>query len=522
MRKILVVLAVLHSVFAFAAQYELREEFRQDVIDFEEEPKRFIRQNFSIKPGKTAVASLSHNYIINDNEHIFTGYLNLQNENERFKLVAGNFNINFGSGLFFGTRQYISQDPFASRPFPMSGKFIAPSGSANPVYSLCGLAVSVTLAQTLDISVFASLRRRYTREDYYENEKVPSSITSINSRAAPEGLYCEPVFIRDAGCSVALNTENFYSALFIYYEDVKDMAGDDIVWEYAKGYSSEDGIRSAFGTSGYLRYTDDYVFVYCEAGLSFTQRYVADSNNYDIGGYAVSTGFRFRNRTAAFSLYSLTTGSSFYAPEASENMFPRHECHASASLKVLEFMQLGGSASYEHKDYPGKTEAALSTAVKEGVFAVVGNKKLEAKGSFNISSNDKAAGRNRQFREAASLSWMFAKKISLVAKGQWTHKDEGAVSWSSGGGIIGEAYNSFRFGFDTTFYNIKGPAIYATVLPAENALVSTTYIGNSCIASVFKISIKFNDVRFTARYRQFYEGNEFGASRFEFMGRAVF
>lgn len=523
MRKVLVVLTLLWPAALFAAQYELREEYRFDVVDFEEDPKHFWRQNFSVKPTKTTAASLSHNYIQESNDHIFTGYLNLKDEHERFRFVAGNYNINFGSGLFYGTRQYISADPFASTPFPAAANFISPSGSASPVYSLCGLGASVLLAGMFEISAFGSLRRRYILSDYYDNGKVASSMNSINARPAREGRYNEPVFIRDIGLSLALNLDSFYAAVLFYYKDVSNMSGGNIVWEYIEDDFGGEGIHGSGGSAIYFRYRDEYIFMFCEAGLSFTQHHDSDKKEPDFKAYGTSAGFRFRRRTAAFSLFSVSAGPWFYAPEASRNIYPRHESHASASVKMFGFAQLGTAASYERKEYPGKNEAALSTNIKEGLFAVIGNKTIEANTRFDISRQDKAAGRTRLTKEAAALRWMFVKNVSLIAKGQMTQRETGATSWAAGGGIQGEFFNgAFRFGFDTTYYTINGPAIYATVLPAANALVSTAYVNSSRAVSTLKFSVKFHSIRLTARLQQSFERHDFGASRMEFFGRAVF
>jgi hypothetical protein len=518
MRKILVGLFMLLCINAAAAVYEIREEYRQDVIDYESGSERFLRQNFSVKIDKSS-ASLSHNYIQERGEHLFTGYINICSPAERFRFTAGNYNINFGSGLFMGTRRYASEDPFASRPFPSAGNFISPSHSANPVYSFMGLGADFTTSPSGAVrfhgGAFVSLRKRYIHNDYYDSKKIPSSMNSVNSRTAPDGPYNEPILIRDTGAAVSLDIgKNFTAELLGYYEDLRSFTNETIAWEYKEGNRSVNGIESSKGTAIHMRYSDKYIFLFCEAGITMTGQYSEKEQR----GSAFSTGFRFRNEYAAFSLLLLSAGTHFYAPEASDSPFPRNECSAALSLKPAKFFQFGGTASYEHKEYPGRTEAALAATVRNGIFALAGGKSLEFKAGLDAVEYDKAAGRKHMTKETASVKRMFGKKFS-IGMHFLRQKMDGGSSYSGGGGIQGEPFAFLSFGIDGSYYMIKGPGIYSTVLPQENVLASTILMNSTLASSVIKLSLKYGSARFTVRYQQFYGTSE---SRVECIGRASF
>ena len=520
MRKVLVGFFILLAIAAGAADYTIREEYRQDVVDYESDPEHFWRQVFSIKMNKSASASLSHNYIQKTGEQMFTGFLNLSSPDEAFRLIAGNYNVGFGSGLFIGSRRYISDDPFAAKPFPAFGNFISPSGSASPIYSFMGLAAELKGGDETSFSggVFTSLRRRYIRRDYYDSKRVPSSMNSVNSRPATIGLYNEPVLIRDAGASVSLNMgKNFSAGLLGYCEDLKTFRDETIEWEYKSGNSWESGITKCGGGALYLRYSDKYIFMFCESGVTLSQkRPVKDET-----GAAVSAGFRFRNALSAFSLSALSAGRGFYAPEAADSPFPRKECAAAISLRALKYFEFGGTASYERKEYPGRNEAGLSSAIREGVYALASGKTFEVKAGYDEVGYNKPAGQSRIRKGTASVKQMFGKKISLNLKSVSQNKDGGPFSYSGG---IGAQYQPFTFltiGADGSAYKIKGAAIYSTVMPSENALLSSVYVNKTTASSVIRGVLKYGKARFVCRYQRFYGGG-FEKSRFECSGQAVF
>lgn len=518
-------LAVLFAEQAFAAEYEVREEYRQDVIDYDEDAKRFWRQNFAIKLNKTAVASLSHNYVRDNGEHILTGYLNIPNASSKGGIIAGNYNASFGSGLFLGARRYISADPFAATPFPTSRKFLSPSGSSSPVYSLFGLAGFISVGSEdfkFSAGIYSSVRKRYVRRDYYEAGELPLSISSVNGKTKAYGVYREPVQIKDLGFTLGADIVDCFAAgLLLYGEKLESYSGKSLVWEYNKGYFSEKGIRGCGGISAYLRYTDKYIFVFCEAGFSGKREYPKGTSRLT-EGYALAAGFRFRCEFAALSLYAADTGPEFYAPEASDSVFPTEECRAALSFSPWKRFRFGGTASYERKKYPGKYEAAPAFSRKDGLFAVLGSRPIEMKGSFDVNERNAASGFKRTMRELLECRYRPSKSLLISAKASCQQRTNTKGSWSAGAGISGELFEWLSAGLDISFYSIGGYGIYAIQLPAENALASSSYIGSTCASSAIRLVFKYKGFRFAARYQQQHTLVSIGESRMEFSGRAVF
>ena len=520
MRKVLVGFFILLAAAASAADYEIHEEYRQDVVDYESCPERFWRQIFSIKTDKSTVALLSHNYIQKTGEQMFTGFLNLYSPGKRLHFIVGNYNVGFGSGLFIGSRRYISDDPFAARPFPAFGNFLSPSGSANPIYSFMGFAAELKSGGETSFNggAFVSLRRRYIRRDYYDSKRVPSSMNSINSRAAPVGLYNTPALIRDTGVSVSFGIgKNFSAGLIGYCEDLKTMQNETIEWEYKSGNSWESGVTKCGGGALYLRYSDKYIFMFCESGVTLSQK----RPGKDESGTAISAGFRFRNPYSAFSLSALSAGRGFYAPEAADSPFPRNECAAALSLRALKYFEAGCSASYEKKEYPGRNESALSSTIREGVYILAAGKTFEVKAAYDEVGYNRPGGQSRMRKETASVKQMFGKKFSLNLKSVFQNRDGGPFSYSAGIGAQYQPFAFFTIGADGSVYKIRGPGIYSTVMPAENALLSSVYVNKTSASSVVKGVLKYNKMRFVCRYQQFYGGG-FERTRFECAGQAVF
>lgn len=529
MRKLAIIITALFAAAtvtasAAAAEYEIREEYRQDVISYDEEAARFWRQNFSVKLNKITCAFLSHNYLQAAKQHIFTGYLNIAEPKDRGGVIAGNFNANFGSGLFFGTKRYVSGDPFVGKLFSVSGKFLSPSGSASPAYCLQGLGAYVNFGgDTIKFSagVFASARKRYLRLDYFDEGKLPASITSLNGKIYKYGKYTEPVLIKDYGlCLQTVILSSLRAGLLLYGKNISAVNGNSIVWEYYENRNAEYGVTGSGGVAAYAIYSDKYVSIFCEGGVTIVNRHMEQTNIGD--AYAFAAGIRLRYSKAALSLYFANAGDRFYAPEAADNVFATKEGRLSVLLKLTASLQIGGTASYEMKKFPGKTESALPAKNREGLYALFRHRPFEIKTSFDAAENKTATGNKRTLRELIAINYKASKKFSLDVKGSAQQKTGGGMSWSAGAGILVNPVPALSFGWNTTFYYIRGSGIYDIVLPSANALASGSYTGSTTASTVVRIALRYKGVGFSARYKQEHTLTTFGESRIELSGKAAF
>jgi hypothetical protein len=271
MRKILALIIGLCAAAPAGAKYEIREEYRRDVINYDEESRSFLRQGFSADTG-AARAFLSHTYLPPERQHIFNWSLELRDHPRGVSLMAGHYNASFGSGLFLGARRYSSPDPFAARPFPSWDSFISASRSASPLYSFSGLAARHEIVMDearLETALFCTMRRRYIHFEDYDGGRVDSSMDSVNSRLERDGFYTEPVLLRDCGAAILLSCRQGLSAgLAAYGGDMRACSGRELLWDSGRGRDSESGIEGFSGSMLYMKYADDHLFAFCELGLT--------------------------------------------------------------------------------------------------------------------------------------------------------------------------------------------------------------------------------------------------------------
>ncbi len=520
MQKILVMaVTVLLVMPVHAALYELKEEYRQDVINYDDDLQQFWRQSLSVKLGSSS-AVLSHRYTPDNGKNVFAGYLDLQNQSGKLRFSAGNYNINFGTGLFLGARRYMSDDPFAAARFPDSRRFLVPV-SSSPVYCFSGLAGVYSSQQEgegLMAGTFLSYRKRYTRWDYYDERRIPSSLASVLSRTEPEGLYTCPVGIRDCGASLGYAFRNgFYAGILCYYEDMTACNDSPVTWEYDEGYFSSTGIRRNGGAGISLRYEDDRTLLYAEGGLTLRQKYDRGKE----AGWGLSCGGKFSFSRAAFNLFMTETGPGWYAPEGAESLVPRDEYGSSLTIRPADNIDFGGTVSFVRKKYPSLNEAAPASSVKEGVFVSMAGDKWRIRGSFDTVNRTAASGQSRLCREA--LVWRFSpwKKNTFSARASVQQKTGRCTSWSAGG-EYSALFSAVRFGLSTSFYSINGSGIYSTVLPSSGSIASSSFIGKTAVLSVISLEIKYGEFLLKTRYEQQYSAAGTGESRCEISGKAVY
>jgi hypothetical protein len=520
MRKILALIIALCSADAAAARYEIREEYRRDVINYDEESRSFLRQGFTADTG-AARAFLSHTYLPREEEHAFNWSLELRDLPRGNSLMAGHYTASFGSGLFLGSRRYSSPDPFASRPFPSSDSFISASRSTSPLYSFSGVAARHEILMDearLETALFCSMRKRYIHFDDYDRGRVDSSMDSVNSRLERDGFYAEPVLLRDCGAAILLSYRQGLSAgVAAYGGDMRSCSGRELIWDGGKGKSSDSGIAEFSGSMLYMKYADDHLFSFCELGLAR-----AGGNDDLTGGYGFSAGSRFRSRMSALRFLVTRTGAGFYAPGGADGPFPREECDFSASLRPHENIVAGISASYEHRSVPGKTDACLKTSRREGFFIDISGGGLQWKSAIDLLLRDEARGARTISREESSLKWNPEGDLSLMAKGSNQHEGAESLSWSVGGGLQYRIISRFFLGLDISFFSIGGSSVYSGALPAENALASGSFIDKTSLVAVMKAQIYSGNFRFSMRFQQSRTGDSFGRGSLDLMAGVRF
>jgi hypothetical protein len=407
MRKILALIIGLCAAAPAGAKYEIREEYRRDVINYDEESRSFLRQGFSADTG-AARAFLSHTYLPPERQHIFNWSLELRDHPRGVSLMAGHYKRQFRKRTFPGRARYSSPDPFAARPFPSWDSFISASRSASPLYSFSGLAARHEIVMDearLDTALFCSMRRRYIHFEDYDGGRVDSSMDSVNSRLERDGFYTEPVLLRDCGAAILLSCRQGLSAgLAAYGGDMRACSGRELLWDSGRGRDSESGIEGFSGSMLYMKYADDHLFAFCELGLTRSGR--GKGGNDDLsGGYGFSAGTRFRSRLSALRFLLTRTGTGFYAPGGADGPFPRDECDFSASQRLHENITAGLSASYEHRRVPGKNDPCLKTSRREGFFVDISGRNLKWKSAMDILLRDDARRTKTVSREESSLEW---------------------------------------------------------------------------------------------------------------------
>ena len=524
------VLALLLAITAsaplvHAATCEIREEYRQDVVDYDSGKEYFLRQKLMVCLEDRFSGSLCHSYLHDSSQNIFTWNMNFREVLGCIDLTVGNYSVNFGSGLFLGMRRYVSPDPFASKPFPYESKFISPSGSSSPVYSFSGAALACSLSpgeSAVKTGFYISRRRRFIHMEDYDEGGTGASPGTINSRISREGPYTEPVVLRDSGFFLGLDSGGYASAgIAAFYGDIEGCGGKSLVWDRRELDNSSAGTGGYAGSAFSFRYGDSNIFACCELGFSMALN-EPEARESLSGGYGFFFGARFRQDPAAFLVSFSSTGPSYYAPQSTEADPPGRECNIDISLKAFPWMQWGIQSSFEHRTCPGKNDRILENVRREGLFFVMKMQRFDFRCSLDALCRDENAGIGRTVKESCTLKWSFSDGYSAGLKGAGRHGPGHELSSCTGVFFQGRFRGVIFLGLDCTGYSIGGPAMYSSVMPVENSLASGGFIYDSATVFVIRVSLKLGNIRFSLRYEQFFHSDEPGGGRMEFSGKAIF
>jgi len=176
------------------------------------------------------------------------------------------------------------------------------------------------------------------------------------------GSYTEPVNILNYGSILEVKTMSLFNfQLYCFDTDLKDDAGQDIMWDRNK-FSYGDGVDLIRNCGLFAEYTDENISLFVETAMSsvYCTKTITD--------YAITWGIGIRNRIMNFLFRGKTTGTDFHSEYSSGSRTPERILEIRCSVSPLKFFETG-CIVYSEKDLvPSYNKDYLEGSVQEELF----------------------------------------------------------------------------------------------------------------------------------------------------------
>ncbi len=443
-----------------------------------------------------------------------------------FKVITGNFNINYGVGLIIGKKRYISPDPFISSLRAEYSRNFVPANSGNPSLSFYGVGSVFMFKRGIfefSVNSFLSGRRRFIKSKYYESGAIESSLSSISQRYKKDPDYTEPVLLNDRGSMFKAALFGIVTLEAFFFETfIEDQSQRKIFWGNFSNDPFIRGIGKYFTSGLFLQFRDDYISLFCESGKTFKKIIYDNNRTGSIEGYGFIYGIKFKNRRAGISFIGKNTTREFYAPYSSGRSYPVRSWLFNSAVRPADRLKAGTSFSSEKKLISGNSNECLPSVRMEKYFLkYTFNKRGAIKLSYNFLKRDSGgeiSGKKR-FKGSADLKLYFVKLLFLAAN----QRSQRASSWEATWGIFLKLYKSISLKcIYSRFFITEGNPIYADNYKDSSYLSSGSSVDRSVNRFSASIEYKEGSRKFSLRYEKFFAGRKSLRRRLEFSGKMIF
>ncbi len=508
-------------------EVELAGQYRSDTIDYDDKEKTYFRERGETRFSRESSLGFTHITIPETGEKRFTWFLKLHDISENLKILAGNFQASFGSGLILGRKSYLSPDPFSSSLKVARNKVFIPEKSGNPRYSFNGLAIEIPFrGEDLEFSLngFISHRNRYMEDEELEISATENSLNTLFSKTDFSSGNSEPVRVVDYAVMSRVRFFGLFSMEACYINTRLKGPRGTLLWDLYRYEDELRGIEEYNGYSLFFRYGDDYITLFTEYSGTITISSSPESGKSSSRGEGFLYGIRFRHPRFAFSVTGKNTSEDFTAIYSGTSPYPERSWLGSASYSLIKGLALGVSVSSEKRLRPGKYQAYLPHVRREEGGIKYRRGKLFR---FSLSGSrveyTKELEDIRKYQERLSASWRVAGFLGLTIKGMYQHSATGSPSGSAGTelSLFADDFLKLTLAYRRYFIS-RDNSLYDKIFPDENSISTGSFIDNSLQTVETGIRIKGEKNIFSSSYQATLRGSEVIRKKFRVMGKLVF
>lgn len=393
-----------------------------------------------------------------------TWFMQASPREECFSFIIGNYSLHSGSGLLMGKKEFMRPDPFSRKISFTRDTLFSASQGGNPAYSFFGIASSFKAGDddlSFQLLPFCSMQRRFISEEQVSAGAVSSSLMTVNSKTASEGVYDSPVDIMNYG----LIADARFMGLFHFQAcgfstSFQSAGGERILWDKN---STSPGTDRTTSLGIFAGYSDSSISIFVEPVLCRRS-----GPGWSEQGECIALGASLRNEIFTTSINGKFSDRDFRSVYASGDSGPETVIDFSVSLKPFEHLQTG-AAFYSEKDLtvnPGGDERRCF--IREEVLASVTGFSLfgaDLKFSRKLPLDGGSDDSSRQY--SCILNFTPAKAFCLRARYTGQFSEAGASwLWGAEARVMLLSWFSLSAGY-TGVKAEADNALYAVITPAS-------------------------------------------------------
>ena len=375
MRKLILLIMIMFGSTAFAASgtsvsrtdmktFDISAEYRHDILDVEEDETDFYRFKGSVSGSRNTGAFAAAAWMPDEKRKSYTFAFLAADPTIPFSITAGDYYVQFGSGLLIGHGQPYNPDPFQKEESIYEESGIKPVINGSQSSSFRGFTLSHSVSDSLSATVFCSRALRY-----YSGGDSSSSIGTLLSHPDREGKNTEPVYLRSGGGMISFTREYLITSISVFHADLISPSGKRILWAAP---DDGEGYRSSSGGSLYSAYYDGVIRAYIDFALS-SSGYVKGGKKSRINDKAFQTEAEIRKESFSLRLAAKSIGNDYYSPFFAPigSKSPSNSYFWETTVSPLESFTLSSDAAIEKKKTVTNFDPEPSSTCREGVSFTV-------------------------------------------------------------------------------------------------------------------------------------------------------
>lgn len=472
-------------------------EVLKDIVNYSNEnPSLIARGRFSENIDDRLIINCSVLHDISNEKNDYTWNIGLYGSNEPFNFCAGNYSLGFGSGFIMGKKKFISSDPFTKSLTVSIDNAISPSTGSNPAGAFFGAAAKFNYTGdefSAGAVPFYSSQKRYITEEELSRGYISSSIPTLEERTTSNSKYSESAYITNYGAMLWLTWIDYIVIqCYAFQTAIKDSDGNSLKWSYNADH--EDGINRSGSAGVFIEYADEVFSFFVEPAVSVSQ--------YDmqVKGFGMLWGCGVKNRKAMLTVRGKNCDPEFHADYSSGDRYPQDVFEIKGRITPHKKIEIGGTVYSEKNLNPSYNDDEADGTSREEGFTVMKPFKwmdLNLGAARTRDYSDNLESEKLKFSSSAifTLPWNLFFRVKSDAQ-----REGHSRAYVSACEMKYLLLENFTISAGYTDIRVKGSTgIYAAIIPAPEAELSTSLYREQANGMALKIRFKKDDLSFHVR-----------------------
>jgi len=508
---------------AFAGQDRtliLQAEYRRDSVDYDERVRDFTREKIFLALNRDCFLHFARIAVHHDHEQRFTWNLVMKDAPEGMCLYAGNYAVNFGSGMAVGKKRYVSPDPFTGKLVVSRDRAFSAVKSGNPAGSFSGLACGYSIPRpdfTISINFFASVRERCAPADECESGRLKSSLNTLAMRVVSPPDYTGHVYIRDFGLMTEFSLwgcadmQVYACHTWISGTGMRRMLAD---WDGERG----DRSVSCYGI--FFQYSDDCIRFFIECARPVRRLINIEGSEITTGDWGCTGGVKFRHPVVISAVTAKAAGRDFFAPHASGEQYPERAWDFTNIFIFSGKLRSGVALSGEKRMVPARCNDEIPSERRESVLI---RYRLKRGGGVNLDIGRVTSEENgdslQRKRARAGIKLRVSEHVRASVSTRVQEDTSGARSYRAGAALTVES-SCLQARVDCSGYYIGGRNyIYTRVFPMRDSVTPGCFVKETCCVFTARLTLSLDQVLLSCRAQLCRNSSGFAEKRLELLGR---